>query len=64
MTDKERLDPERVHMMLQESLMDSAEPAVSDDEPVVANDDVVTIQTRRKLIRPRGANQTAYAQNA
>ena len=40
--------------------MDSADPAASDDEPVVANDDVVTIQTRRKLIRPRGANQIAY----
>ena len=60
MTDHERLDPERVHMLLQESFMDE----VSDD--VVANDgaqDEVTIQTRRKLIRPRGANQTAYIRN-
>ena len=40
--------------------MDSAESTVSDEEPVVANDDVISIQTRRKLIRPRGANQTAY----
>jgi len=60
MTDRERLDPERVHMMLQESFMDEAERVVGDDAPEVANDDVVTIQTRRKLIRPRGANQTAY----
>ncbi len=53
MTDKERLDPERVHMLLQESFMDEAQPDVANDEEVV-------IQTRRKLIRPRGANQMAY----
>ncbi len=58
MTDQERLDPERVHMLLQESFMDDAQ-----DVDVSANEDDgddVTIQTRRKLIRPRGANQTAY----
>ena len=64
MTDKERLDPERVHMMLQESFMESAEASVNDDSPEVANDEVVTIQTRRKLIRPRGANQTLYMRRA
>ena len=53
MTDKERLDPERVHMLLQESQMDEPEPGA-------ANDAEVTIQTRRKLIRPRGANQLKY----
>ena len=60
MTGQERLDPERVHMLLQESFMDDApaDAANSDDE----NDDV-SIQTRRKLIRPRGANQTAYIRN-
>ena len=58
MTDSERLDPERVHMMLQESQMSEGElaPANSDDEPV----NEVTITTQRKLIRPRGANQTGY----
>jgi phosphate starvation-inducible PhoH-like protein len=63
MTDRERLDPERVHMMLQESFMDDAVAVLgngSGGAPETANDDVVTIQTRRKLIRPRGANQTAY----
>ncbi len=60
MTDKEPLDPQRVHMLLQESLMDDAEARVNVDNAEVANDDVVTIQTRRKLIRPRGANQMAY----
>lgn len=54
MTERERLDPERVHMLLQESFMEEAEQVVKDDAPEVANDDVVTIQTRRKLIRPRG----------
>ena len=60
MTDQERLDPERVHMMLQESFMDDA----SDDGPVTeASGEDVTIQTRRKLIRARGANQAAYVRN-
>ncbi len=60
MTDQERLDPERVHMLLQESLMDDVE----NDVPEAADaEDGVTIQTRRKLIRPRGANQTAYVRN-
>jgi phosphate starvation-inducible PhoH-like protein len=63
MTNRERLDPERVHMLLQESFMEDTEKAIGnigDEAPKVANDDVVSIQTRRKLIRPRGANQTAY----
>jgi len=64
MTDQERLDPERVHMMLQESLMDSAEAKVTDDSPEAVNGEVITIQTRRKLIRPRGANQTLYMQRS
>ena len=60
MTGKERLDPERVHMLLQESFMDGAESSENFDETNGANDDIVTIQTRRKLIRPRGANQMKY----
>ena len=60
MTDQERLDPERVHMLLQESFMDDAPDnlASADDES-----EDVSIQTRRKLIRPRGANQTMYMRN-
>jgi phosphate starvation-inducible PhoH-like protein len=64
MTDQEHLDPERIHMMLQESFMDSAEASLDVNSPEVANDEVVTIQTRRKLIRPRGANQTLYMRRA
>ena len=60
MTDEERLDPERVHMLLQESFMDEAnDDAVDTDEM----QEEVSIQTRRKLIRARGANQTAYVRN-
>jgi phosphate starvation-inducible PhoH-like protein len=64
MTEQERLDPERVHMMLQESFMDSAEASLDVDSPEVANDEDLSIQTRRKLIRPRGANQTLYMRRA
>ncbi|MCH7536383.1 MAG: PhoH family protein [Proteobacteria bacterium] len=60
MTDKESLDPERVHLLLQESFMDNAQLTSDASVPDGANDDVITIQTRRKLIRPRGANQMAY----
>jgi phosphate starvation-inducible protein PhoH and related proteins len=64
MTDQERLDPERIHMMLQESFMDSADANATNDSPEFANDEAITIQTRRKLIRPRGTNQTLYMQRA
>ena len=60
MTQRERLDPERVHMVLQEAFMDDAQPDASDVPLDKADEEIVTIQTRRKLIRPRGANQTAY----
>lgn len=57
---RERLDPERVHMLLAETVMNDetlADPAADLD----ANG--LTIQTRRKLVRPRGANQAAYVRN-
>ena len=57
MTDRERLDPERVHMLLQESFMDEVEV---DETAVDEPQDDASIQTRRKLIRPRGGNQTTY----
>lgn len=60
LTDQERLDPQRVHILLQESLMEDAEQVVRNDAPAGANDDFLTIQTRRILIRPRGKNQAAY----
>ena len=63
MTDRERLDPEHVHMTLQESFMDGPETSRADDGVEVANDEVMMIQTRRKLIRARGANQSLFMRN-
>lgn len=40
--------------------MDDAQPEANQAPLDKADEEVVTIQTRRKLIRPRGANQTAY----
>ena len=60
MTDRERLDPERVHMLLQESFMDEAEPGAPGEH---GDAEEVVIHTRRKLIRARGANQAAYVRN-
>jgi phosphate starvation-inducible PhoH-like protein len=62
MTDNERLDPERVHMLLQESEMNDGELALVKSD-VDAGDDDTMIQTERKLIRPRGANQTTYVKS-
>lgn len=62
---REHLDPERVHICLQESAMNGTDGAKTVLEPVAADvaDDSVDIQTRRKLIRPRGANQRGYLKN-
>jgi phosphate starvation-inducible PhoH-like protein len=60
MTDKERLDPERVHMLLQESVMNESDRKSSAPEVSADAASEVAIQTRHKLIRPRGANQTVY----
>jgi phosphate starvation-inducible PhoH-like protein len=64
MTDNERLDPERVHMMLQESFMNDEDAAAADGASGSNGDDeALSIQTRRKLIRARGANQAGYLVN-
>lgn len=61
MTGRERLDPQRVHMLLAESVMnDEASSDSGDGAGLEFDPDELTIQTRRKLIRPRGANQAAY----
>ncbi len=59
MTDRERLEPEHIHICLQESGM---QPAPG-EKPIVSIADApdeLVIRTRRKLIRPRGGNQHAY----
>ncbi len=54
----ERLDPQRIHMCLQESAMTDQ----SHDETGDAGDapDVAQIRTRRVSVRPRGQHQCAY----
>ena len=60
MTDRERLDPERVHVCLQESVMNADDmEEIGDDE----TDAEFSIQTRKKLVRARGRNQKSYIRN-
>ena len=61
LAEHEHLDSERVHIHLQESVMNQAAP-ISDRSGEDESEELA-IQTRRKLIRPRGANQTQYLQN-
>ena len=63
LTDDERLDPERVHILLQESVMNDGEPDTAMPDGDGADADSLVIQTRLKRIKPRGANQTAYMQS-
>ncbi|HEX5787932.1 MAG TPA: PhoH family protein [Woeseiaceae bacterium] len=61
LAEHERLDPERVHIHLQESVMNKARPPAEQAAGHDAED--VVIHTRRKKIRPRGGNQTQYVRN-
>ena len=63
MTGNERLDPERVHVCLQESVMMNGDSAGAETAKDDDGEDEYSIQTRRKLVRPRGANQRAYLRN-
>lgn len=59
-TATERLEPHHVHICLQESGM---EPIVGNENPVLTvagSPDELVIRTRRKMIKPRGANQSGY----
>ena len=60
MTGQERLDPERVHVCLQESVMNNGDSTRHDVVSEDVADEEHVIQTRRKLVRPRGINQRAY----
>ena len=55
---REPLDPERVHICLQESVMNDADNADTSTDD--ASDELIQIQTRLKLVRPRGVNQRLY----
>ena len=63
LTDSERLDPERVHICLQEVAMNDGEVAESPESQDDGDQNVFQIQTRRKLVRARGANQRGYMKN-
>ena len=56
LTAKEVLQPSKVHLFLQESGVDTLLESQRDD-------DVVTVRTRRGVIRARGANQSEYLRN-
>lgn len=63
MTNKDYLDTERVHMILQESFMDGAELPLNVDK--ISPEErkgkgISVIETPKKVIRPRGANQISY----
>jgi phosphate starvation-inducible PhoH-like protein len=60
MTDRERLDPERVHILLQESVMKDGDVKAGPSADTGDDAEHLAIQTRLKRIRPRGANQTSY----
>ncbi len=62
LTGSERLDPERVHMCLQESAMNDGHFAETEllTEEQSGHGSPYEIQTRRKRIRARSANQRAY----
>ena len=63
MTNKDYLDTERVHMILQESFMDGAELPLNVDKisSKRRKDNCKSvIETPKKVIRPRGANQISY----
>jgi phosphate starvation-inducible PhoH-like protein len=60
LTDSERLDPERVHICLQEAGMKDGEESESPQAPDDGDESLFEIQTRRKLVRARGANQRSY----
>jgi len=61
LTGSENLDPERVHICLQESVMlDSNNVTDIDPDRELEEPSPYEVQTRRKLIRARGANQRAY----
>ena len=60
MTDNERIDSERVHMLLQESVMNDDDSTSAQANAEAVDVEAVSIQTREKLVRPRGTNQVGY----
>ena len=63
LTDSERLDPERVHICLQEVAMNNGKVSDPPEEQYDGDENPFEIQTRRKLVRARGTNQRGYLKN-
>ncbi len=63
LTEDERIDPERVHVALQETVMNDGEIEIQEPNSDGSGDERFEIQTRRKLVRARGANQRGYVRN-
>ena len=63
LTDSERLDPERVHICLQEVAMNDGEVPELAEAQDEGDKSLFEIQTRCKLVRARGANQRDYLKN-
>ncbi|NOX69438.1 MAG: PhoH family protein [Gammaproteobacteria bacterium] len=63
LTKDERVDLERVHMCLQESVMQKDEIDEAETESESGEHSSFEIQTRHKLVRARGSNQRAYLTN-
>ena len=62
-TDKERLDPQRVHVCLEESIMNQSGPLKLGGVSSIKNEEEFSIQTPKKLVRARGPNQRSYLEN-
>ncbi len=60
LSQRERIDGQRVHMCLQEAGMEQVIAPVGDDGEDDGVVEPTLIRTRRKLIRGRGRNQVAY----
>lgn len=60
LTEEERLDPERVHIALQETVMNDGVAEHTEGADGDESNSEFEIRTRRKLVRARGANQRGY----
>ena len=63
LTTSEMLDPERVHICLQEVAMNGGEASKFPEAQDEGDKNLFEIQTRRKLVRARGVNQRNYLKN-
>lgn len=59
-TDKERIDPQRVHICLEESVMNQSGSLKLGEVSSTKHEEEFFIQTPKKLVRARGSNQRSY----